>query len=573
MSNLERDSNSASNSSDEKFPSRARRPPAFTIKNTDNCSLESHQDTVCVPSDVIVIDCDGLDDVMTALPNDVTCIEIDDNALDDVTNTTTTTTPPPQPIATEFSKKLRKEGIHLNCGGYESQKYPARTPAGGTTTLAISGTKCKPPLGRLRYVNSYLDYEKKEQITKKDTTKNPNHDKSLEGLERLLDLLLPPPVILLPSDPSVPALFSSNVCLTSDISTLAATLSEDSDNQKMKPHPRGRFRGIKMYPRFSFVVPKKARNRLQVTTNSNRASSFDFLDEDSNLATSLREEEEHAAQHEKEKEHFKMFSTNCGRAFLFVEKVLEVVDKLVLENGASSALAGISAVSKDDMVFLAERMFDKQDEFRKANKPVTIDIGYHYTTTLSLGRIKTDGLLTKSERATSNIGAKNHGSVYGDGVYTGNNPFAFRQFGPVGLLVARLKGVVRLAATKQDLLPDGSFDTIIGNKKKNHEGNTVALQRAKHLDYFDEVVMQSSSQCIPLVKYSEKRIPSRVGPASGLFVRHGGPDTETPIRAFRIALEKVVNEFFNCKAAPLEECEKAIISPTSVPDFPEVRRM
>jgi hypothetical protein len=70
-----------------------------------------------------------------------------------------------------------------------------------------------------------------------------------------------------------------------------------------------------------------------------------------------------------------------------------------------------------------------------------VDVGYHFTDMRGLDQIRTDGLLTQFERESNNIASRQfHGASFGDGVYTGNNPFAFCGYEDTGLLVVRLKG-------------------------------------------------------------------------------------------------------------------------------------
>lgn len=97
--------------------------------------------------------------------------------------------------------------------------------------------------------------------------------------------------------------------------------------------------------------------------------------------------------------------------------------------------------------------------------------------------------------------AKDHGSHFGDGVYTGNNPEAFSKFGDIGLLVGRLQG--KVLKVKSSLTSSTKIDAdvhcIIGDK----------LTHAKKLDssgwpvddFYHEVVLRSSKQCLPLIRY------------------------------------------------------------------------
>ena len=64
------------------------------------------------------------------------------------------------------------------------------------------------------------------------------------------------------------------------------------------------------------------------------------------------------------------------------------------------------------MVFLAKRMLDLQEQFLYKNLPGVIDIGYHYTDERNLEHIRTNGLLTKSDREEKKVEAKPKGVSY-----------------------------------------------------------------------------------------------------------------------------------------------------------------
>ena len=259
--------------------------------------------------------------------------------------------------------------------------------------------------------------------------------------------------------------------------------------------------------------------------------------EDELLALALQEQDnDHAAARlnaAQDKEKNMMLSTRCGRAVLFVEKVLTVIMQLIHQNGGDYE-SKISAVSRDDMVTLAERMMETQEKLRWQGKPTKVDLGYHYTSESCMKHIRTGGLLTKKERLEQKVGIRANGAVFGDGIYTANNPFCFRGFGVVGLLVARLQGVTRRVENFQLPERDGSFETIVGNKKRrqNHHGNRYAF-----LDHYDEVILLEPSQCVPLIRYSSKLIPQAI--------QYGGPYSETPLLKFHIEMQKLLDEFFN----------------------------
>jgi hypothetical protein len=206
-----------------------------------------------------------------------------------------------------------------------------------------------------------------------------------------------------------------------------------------------------------------------------------------------------------------MKSTIAGRAFQFVERVIQVhQNQLVAASSSAVASANpqyqheqIELVAMDDMYFMAERMMQQQAEFSLLGKPIHVDIGFHYTDAENMDNIRTNGLLSRAEQEESCITARTWcGIALGDGIYTGNNPQVFSHYGTVGILVARLKGRTR-------------------HSQLWSECDTVETRQM--------VVLKSSSQCIPLVHFPK----SIVEPL--LFT----------IARFHDALQNATDEFFN----------------------------
>ena len=235
-----------------------------------------------------------------------------------------------------------------------------------------------------------------------------------------------------------------------------------------------------------------------------------------------------------------MLSTHFGRACLFVQEVLRRVE--FFKSTDPGIDSSFDAVARDDMVFLAEKTFVMQEHFRLAGKPTRVDLGYHYTNEASLESIKSNGLMSKRERDQSSISvSRNNGASYGDGVYTANNMFAFRKFGSVGLLVARLQGKTqRIIGKVGDRVEVGhDVDTLIGNKRRvrNEAADTPALDA----DNYDEVVLYRSSQCLPLLRFHRSVVGS-----DGTHAIE--PESIMHVQTFQEELDKVVGMFFNGKA-------------------------
>ena len=197
----------------------------------------------------------------------------------------------------------------------------------------------------------------------------------------------------------------------------------------------------------------------------------------------------------------------------------------------------INEVSVDDMVYLAERLLGQQQDFVDRNIPAYVDLGYHYTSIENTEKIRENGLLTKSERAHQNIQVlKKHGSAFGDGIYTANNPIACSGYGAVGLIVARLQGTnvrVPFALKVHNFHVDEDVKSICGDKI------TEAMIQDEDFnddgwptnDYNHEVVLRSSSQVLPLVKYSKTLIKTSKG--------------RKCIQQFESSLQSILDGLFN----------------------------
>ena len=191
------------------------------------------------------------------------------------------------------------------------------------------------------------------------------------------------------------------------------------------------------------------------------------------------------------KEDFQVWISNTSIAWNFVESVLDLQRRL-LEPPVDPDVnyCNFSSVAVDDMLVQVEHFLDKLDEFRRAEKPSHVDIGYHYTHRNNMANIKTDGLLSKAERQASSIKSCFNGATFGDGIYTASNPFAYHGFagGEIGLFVLRLKGQAERFETSTQLTLDDA-DTILGRNAT------------------DEVtVLRSSSQCVALVQFPSELV-------------------------------------------------------------------
>lgn len=220
-----------------------------------------------------------------------------------------------------------------------------------------------------------------------------------------------------------------------------------------------------------------------------------------------------------------------GKAFKFVEQVLAVVKQR--DNRCKTLQQDFFPVGRDDLFCCAVVMFKKQEELRTERIDSHVDIAYHYTRSRNLRRIRQDGLLTKADRDKMNITTSMNGLAFGDGVYTGNNPFAFTKYGDCGLMVARLKGAtIRADRPINTRSMMRIANTVIGNKLARGRGGSPTLDAAIAAN--DEVVLKSSSQCIALIQYN-----------TSIVTDHGVTDCYAIGAYYHKKLQEIVDHFFN----------------------------
>ena len=201
-----------------------------------------------------------------------------------------------------------------------------------------------------------------------------------------------------------------------------------------------------------------------------------------------------------------MMLTHVGRATLLSQEVLELYQ--TLPNTTKLSL-GLEPVGCDDMVFLAEKFMDCQWQFAQNKKPgqhdsLNVSIGYHYTSVANLSSIRTEGLLSHTERVRNNINAKKPSAYFGDGIYTANNPWCFQKYGDVGLLCATLQGTSQRVHWNNGHLVDEKVCTVTNWNTSTGAVNTrIGNKTRDHNEYYDEIVLQSSTQCLPLFRFSK----------------------------------------------------------------------
>lgn len=211
-------------------------------------------------------------------------------------------------------------------------------------------------------------------------------------------------------------------------------------------------------------------------------------------------------ENENQDAHQMKLSTS-GAAILLVNRFLEQIQEVLL--CYPEFVGRIAPVSIDDMIPIVERLKDTKNQMKDCYGDLlndetmidfTVDIGYHYTDARHIDQISIDGLLTRTEQQVMNDiqpTFRKDTLAFGDGIYTGNNPFAFTKYGEIGLIVARLKGrIVKRVRNEHSFehtqpVEEDSYDTIYAN----------AYRPTKKSHYWDQQVLSHSSQCIPIVQY------------------------------------------------------------------------
>lgn len=216
-----------------------------------------------------------------------------------------------------------------------------------------------------------------------------------------------------------------------------------------------------------------------------------------------------------------MNDTPTGKAWNFVSKLISFQKSMLKLQDMNMNANNFKVVNKDDMVLLAERVFEEQEEFRLTAKPFHVDIGYHYTHSKNMDAgVRTDGLLTNAERREKNIQSTFNGATYGDGVYTCSNAFSYHAFagGDVGLFVARLQGVTKEYAPSIETDPTAA-NTIIGRGGRSDE----------------VIVLRSSAQCVSLIQFGSPMIELDNDTSMGNEMVH----------RYHVHLQEIVDECFN----------------------------
>ncbi|KAL7554867.1 hypothetical protein ACHAWF_018412 [Thalassiosira exigua] len=307
---------------------------------------------------------------------------------------------------------------------------------------------------------------------------------------------------------------------------------------------------------------------------------------DRKLAEQLQREENLAGKRANARREKKdMTNSSEGKAVLAVQEIIaltKMAKEKYIDRHPALQQHSIEAVTFDDMVFFAKDMLDLQQQFLqkqipgdigassvlrqilcvkfhvRAVTPHVIDVGFHYTDRRNVDKIRTHGLLTKGERDNQKVQAAPKGrygkcvvvgdnimlsiasfnsqprpSVFGDGIYTANNESAFSNFGDTGLIVGRLKGhMVRVAKFLPRDRTFNAANTVVGDKLSGVTSPSEADADGWPIrDSYHEIVLQSSAQCLPMIKFENAMRQNKEGIECIQFMKK--------------SLQKILDKLFN----------------------------
>ena len=228
--------------------------------------------------------------------------------------------------------------------------------------------------------------------------------------------------------------------------------------------------------------------------------------------------------------------------------------------GAHYGLHEIHPVASDDMYGIAKRLFELQSVFAAQGKPCEVTLAYHYTKDRFVEGISQHGL---------NVGQR---GTFGPGIYCGNNACAFHKFGPIGFIVAILKGTCKSFSSdfRIGAKPDETYNTVIGNKKhisvignKKYYDRRL-IQRESDMDFYDEIVLQESSQCVPLIQFNSSLVTIYNSEYSGHDI----------VLTYHREIERAIDECFNSDISKSQKITKYDLFPalgltdTTLQSFP-----
>ncbi len=217
-----------------------------------------------------------------------------------------------------------------------------------------------------------------------------------------------------------------------------------------------------------------------------------------------------------------------------IDKHNQISSSSVFPSNINTKLT-IEPIGIDVMYDVAKRMFECQEEFLKNETPVEVSLAYHYTRDSCVDSIAEQGLNTSKS------------GTYGAGVYLGNNACAFHGRANVGLIVAILKGKCECIGGRPSH-QNMTINTRIGNKSSYKNGPFP--------NYYDEIVLQDSRQCVPLIKFNSLLVDP-----SGSTEGAARTNSNECIWIYHREMQKIVDRYYNGGVTIGERVAKSDIFP------------
>jgi hypothetical protein len=166
----------------------------------------------------------------------------------------------------------------------------------------------------------------------------------------------------------------------------------------------------------------------------------------------------------------------------FENDAMKMRSQLVKMKSDSFAL---TMKNRYDFYKCAGKFLHKRQQLQNAGRPHSIKVAFHYTNQTNVDSIGETGFQI----------SRSFGGTFGKGIYVGNNPYAFRNFGGTGMMVLILSGSqkrVSFGPTEQE---QALFDSVVGNKL------TMG-----HTEFFDEIVLKCEEQVLPLFHFQYENV-------------------------------------------------------------------
>lgn len=182
-------------------------------------------------------------------------------------------------------------------------------------------------------------------------------------------------------------------------------IDEDSDEDRKLPAKSS----------LSGTTPRFSRKRRRLEERQVESAQKLLQKSDMVLAKKLQKNEEERFKREVQAEQDAMTENKSGKAVLVVQRVIKLVQDL--KNGNLMYADDINEVAIDDMVYMAERLLETQQDFVDTNIPSYVDVGFHYTSPDNMDAIRENGLLTKSERSHRNVQTVKNVGIWKGGLH------------------------------------------------------------------------------------------------------------------------------------------------------------